>query len=93
MQSALDIKIKLFFALNLSLFDEYTQTTLLNATGNDLSPEMKTFYEKRLIDLAEPKLVHDQFADKYPIPKGSGKTIEFRKYALCRKLRHLLPRV
>lgn len=78
MQSALDIR--LFFALNLSLFDEYTQTTLLNATGNDLSPEMKTFYEKRLIDLAEPKLVHDQFADKYPIPKGSGKTIEFRKY-------------
>lgn len=78
MQSALNIK--LFFALNLSLFDEYTQTTLLNATGNDLSPEMKTFYEKRLIDLAEPKLVHDQFADKYPIPKGGGKTIEFRKY-------------
>lgn len=53
-----------------------TQTTLLPG----LSDEMKTYYEKRLIDLAEPKLVHDQFGDKYPIPKNGGKTIEFRKY-------------
>ena len=66
-------------ALNLQLFA--VQTTLLNSTGNDLSPEMKTFYEKRLLDNAEPNLVHDQFADKYPIPKNGGKTIEFRKYS------------
>lgn len=58
-----------------------TQTTLLNAVGsNDLSPEMKTYYDKRLIDLAGPNLVHDQFGQKKPIPQGSGKTIEFRKY-------------
>lgn len=60
-----------------------TQTTLMNGQSpysNDLSPEMKTYYEKRLIDLAEPELVHDQFGDSYPIPQGSGKTIEFRKY-------------
>lgn len=62
--------------MNLQLFATETQTTLLAG----LSAEMKTYYEKRLIDLAEPKLVHDQFADKYPIPKGGGKTIEFRKY-------------
>ena len=42
---------------------------------------MKTYYEKRLLDNAEPKLVHNQFGDKYPIPKGSGKTIEMRKYS------------
>ena len=54
-----------------------TQTTGLAA----LSDEMKTYYEKRLIDNAEPNLVHDQFGDKYPIPRGSGKTIEFRKYS------------
>lgn len=42
---------------------------------------MKTYYEKRLLDNAEPNLVHDQFADKYPIPKNGGKTIEFRKYS------------
>lgn len=65
--------------LNLQLFA--VQTTLLNSSGNDLSPEMKTYYEKRLLDNAEPNLVHDQFADKYPIPKNGGKTIEFRKYS------------
>ena len=41
---------------------------------------MRSFYEKRLIDQAEPRLVHDQFADYYPVPVGGGKTIEFRKY-------------
>ena len=65
--------------LNLALFA--TQTTGLNASGNDLSPEMKTYYADRLIDYAEPNLVHDQFGDKYPIPQHGGKTIEFRKYS------------
>lgn len=58
-----------------------TQTTLLNSTGNDLSPEMKTYYSDYLIDEAEPNLVHDQFGQKHPIPKNGGKTIEFRKYS------------
>lgn len=71
--------------LNLHLFDQYTQTTLLNANGNDLSAEMKTYYEKRLLDAAEPNLVHDQFGTKYPIPKNGGKTIEFRKYSALGK--------
>ena len=41
---------------------------------------MKTFYDKALIRLAEPNLVHDQFGQKRPIPGGNGKTIEFRKF-------------
>lgn len=48
--------------------------------GGGLSHEMKIYYSDYLIDMAEPKLVHDQFGQKCPIPKGSGKTIEFRKY-------------
>lgn len=69
--------------LDLHMFDGNLnpQTTLLNQPGNDLSPEMKVYYEDRLIDYAEPNLVHDQFGDKYPIPKHGGKTIEFRKYS------------
>ena len=59
---------------NIQLFAENLNTT---AT---MSQEMKTFYEKRLIDQAEPRLVHDQFADYYPVPQNGGKTIEFRKY-------------
>lgn len=57
------------------------QTTLLATEGNDLSPENKTFYEKSLIAAAEPQLVHDQFGDKYPIPKNGGKQIEFRRFS------------
>ena len=66
----------------LNLFDASpnTNVTTANTTGNDLSAEMKTFYEDRLIDLAEPELVHDQFGQKRPIPKNGGKTIEFRQF-------------
>ena len=49
-----------------------------STTGMKL--EIKTYYERRLIELAEPKLVHDQFGDSYPIPQNNGKSIEFRKY-------------
>jgi N4-gp56 family major capsid protein len=69
-------------AVNLQLFDD-----VLNATTSEgLSGEMKTYYDDTLIDNAEPKLVHNQFGQKKPIPKGKGKTIEFRKYAPLPKL-------
>lgn len=67
--------------VNLHLFNNTNKTTDTTATtGNDLSPEMKTFYNTQLIRLAEPNLVHDQFGQKKPIPANGGKTIEFRKY-------------
>lgn len=50
-------------------------------TDAALSDEMKVFYEKTLIDLAEAKLVHNQFGDEYDIPANGGKTIEFRQFA------------
>ena len=62
-----------------------TQTTLLNSQGNDLSPEMKTYYDMRLLDYAQAALVHDQFAQKRPIPKNGGKTIEFRSFSPLEK--------
>ena len=63
--------------MHLQLFANELQTTLLDG----LSVEMKTFYDMTLIDEAQASLVHDQFAQKRPIPQGSGKTIEFRKFA------------
>lgn len=66
------------FALVINLFaDGNTNVT----TDVGLSDAMKTYYSDHLIDLVEPELIHDQFADKYPIPKNGGKTIEFRKYS------------
>lgn len=68
----------ILLAINLQLFA--VQTTELAAEGNDLSPEMKTYYDMRLIDEAAPALVHEQFGQKRPIPANGGKTIEFRKF-------------
>ena len=66
---------------SLQLFANEVQTTLLPA----LSVEMKTFYDMTLLDEAQANLVHDQFGQKRPIPQGSGKTIEFRKFAALPK--------
>ena len=81
------------FKLNIQHFaaGENVHTTsgmAANSSGNitpygesgGLSAEMKTYYSDYLIDMAEPKLVHDQFGQKMPIPQGSGKMVEFRKY-------------
>lgn len=71
---------------DLKQFDGKPNTNTTNdvkgtdGTGNDLSVEMKTYYDKELIRLAGPELVHDQFAQQKNIPKNGGKTIEFRKY-------------
>ena len=62
--------------LNLRLFDTTTQTTLLS----DLSDTMKTYYLKRLLELAKPNLVYNQFGEEFDIPKNNGKTIEMRRW-------------
>lgn len=59
---------------NLQLFAAQMTTT------TDLTDEMKTYYEKMLLQTAEPNLVHHQFGEKYPIPKNGGRSIEFRKF-------------
>ena len=67
-----------YIKLNLQLFAEMNTNTTLDS---GLSVENKTFYDMTLIDEAQANLVHDQFAQKRPIPKNGGKTIEFRKFA------------
>lgn len=71
------------FNYNLQLFADLN-TNLTSSEG--LSKEMKVYYSDYLIDNAIPKLVHDQFGQKHPIPKNGGKTIEFRKYSPLPKL-------
>ena len=70
--------MKELYTIDLQLFaNANVQTTLLEG----LSAENKTFYDMTLIDEAGPELVHDQFAQKRPIPANGGKKIEFRKFA------------
>ena len=64
------------YAMNLQLFNN-TQTT----GSGSLSVEMKTYYDKQLLDNAEPVLVHRQFGMKRPLPKNNGKNIEFRSFS------------
>ena len=68
--------------MNLRLFDGNTNLT----TSEGLTDEMKTYYSDYLIDMTEPNLVHDRFAQKRPIPENNGKRIEFRKYSPLPKL-------
>lgn len=82
MKKILNMLMSLFGIMicNLQLFAD------VQTTGSEgLSAEMKTFYDMTLIDEAGPALIHDQFGQKRPIPKGSGKTIEFRKFAPLEK--------
>lgn len=53
------------------------QTT---GTGS-LAAEAKTFYDRQLLERALPSLVHAEFAQKRPLGRRQGKTIEFRKFA------------
>lgn len=65
------------YVLNLQLFaDLNTQTT----GSGGLSAENKVYYDKNLIRVAGPELVHHKFASHKPIPRNGGKSIEFRKY-------------
>ena len=77
------MKKKLYILMDLQLFA--TQTTGTNSSGNSLTAEMKTFYDDTLLDEAQPLLVHHQFGQKRPIPKGRGKVIEFRKFSSLAK--------
>lgn len=73
---------RIYPATRLQLFAYDPQSQPPNYTGSErLTPEMKTYYDMTLLDEAQPNLVHDQFGQKRPIPQGSGKTIEFRKFA------------
>ena len=69
--------LKNLIFIDLHLFEE-----IINRTDSPGMPDEMPlkFYDKRLIDLAGPKLVHDQFAQKRNIPKHSGKTINFRRF-------------
>lgn len=54
----------------------------IQTTGSaGLAPEMKVYYDRRLLERALPMLLHNKFGQKRGIPMHGGKTIEFRKFA------------
>ena len=77
-------KEQMLFPIDLTLFDSAPNTNV--TTDNGLTPEMREYYSDYLIDMAEAKLVHDQFGQKQDIPQGNGLTVKFRKYSPLAKL-------
>ena len=54
----------------------------LQTTGSaGLSDEMKTFYDRMLLERTVPKLIHNMFGQPKRIPRNGGKTIEWRKFS------------
>lgn len=78
-------------SMNLQLFAD--AGTLVNAsngyvnaydgkvTASDgMSGELKTFYDTELLENARTEMFYAQFGKKQPLPKGRGRTMEWRKW-------------
>ena len=50
-------------------------------TQGSLAAEAKTFYNRQLLERALPQLVHARFGQPRPLPRRSGKSMEFRKFS------------
>lgn len=57
----------------------YTNADTNMTTSSGLTPGMQTYYNRELLRTFEPKLVHDQFAEEYPLPANGGTTMNLRK--------------
>lgn len=56
----------------------------INTTANTAGTTKlnKTFYDRQLLESAKTRFVHAKYGQKRPIPKNSGKRVEFRKWNL-----------
>lgn len=58
------------------------ESSINRTTTSGLSLTMRTYYDKKMLEIAKTKFVFQQFGQKRPIPRNEGKTIQFRKYNL-----------
>lgn len=54
-------------------------TTINTASTTKLN---KTFYDRQLLESAKTRFVHARYGQKRPIPRNSGKRVEFRRWNL-----------
>lgn len=59
-----------------------TNLTTSKAAGNNLSSTIVTYYDRKLIKNAKPRLVHQRFGQKRQVPKNGGKSVSFRKFEI-----------
>lgn len=58
---------------------EVINTTVSTASTTALN---KTYYDRKLLEVAETKFIHGRYGQKRNIPKNNGKVVEFRRYNL-----------
>ncbi len=59
-----------------------TNLTTANTAENNLSSTVVTYYDRKLIKNAKPRLVHQRFGQKRQVPKNGGKSVNFRKFEI-----------
>ncbi len=82
-------KIEYLEKINLQLFGEshalatadIQRTTDNTQNVDDMSVEMKTFYNKALLESAKPNLVYQQLGKKTSLPANNGKIVEWRRFS------------
>ena len=62
----------------------------VDAGGNSLSADLKTFYDTELLENARIELFYAQFAKKQTLPAKHGGTIEWRKFNTFKKADRLI---
>ena len=63
-----------------SYVNAYTGETQSFSGENNLSQELKTFYDTELLENARVELFYAQFGKKQPLPANHGKTVQWRKW-------------
>ena len=66
-------------AINVNVTNQRTGTDPGPYT-NDLTIGMKTYYDTELLENARAQHYYSQFGKKQALPKGNGKTVEWRKW-------------
>lgn len=58
---------------------DYNNTNTNMTTSSGLTPGMQTYYNRELLEIIEPLLVHLQFGREYRFPINSGMVMQIRK--------------
>lgn len=57
----------------------YTNTNTNMTTSAGLTPSLQTYYNRKLLETFEPRLVHLQFGDEHRMPMNNGLVMSMRK--------------
>ena len=58
--------------------------------ANSMAAELKTYYDTELLENARIELFYAQFGKKQKLPRGRGKTVEWRKFNTFKKADRLI---